>query len=221
MTELLSVATLYRVLDGVGILLFVALVSIFFAVIGGLIMGRLMIVKNKYIQYLCRFFLESVRIVPLIAWLFIIYYGIPSAFNVHIGSIVCGIVVFSMWGIAEMGDLVRASILNIPKHQRESALALGFNMWQIEYYIIIPQALKALIPSSINLFGRIIKTTSLLPLIGVVEILKVGQQLIEVIGRYDANINFIVYGAILIIYFMLCYPFSYIGSVLEKRFITQ
>lgn len=221
MTELLNVATLYRVLDGVGILLFVALVSIFFAIIGGLIMGRLMIVKNKYMQYLCRFFLESVRIVPLIAWLFIIYYGIPSALNVHIGSIACGIVVFSMWGIAEMGDLVRASILNIPKHQRESALALGFNMWQIEYYIIIPQALKALIPSSINLFGRIIKTTSLLPLIGVVEILKVGQQLIEVIGRYDANINFIVYGAILIIYFMLCYPFSYIGSVLEKRFITQ
>lgn len=221
MSELLSVAILWRVLEGVGVLLFVSLVSIFFAIIGGLIMGRLMIVKNKCMQYLCKFFLESVRIVPIIAWLFIIYYGIPSAFDVHIGAIACGIIVFSMWGIAEMGDLVRASILNIPKHQRESALALGFNMWQIEYYIIIPQALKALVPSSINLFGRIIKTTSLLPLIGVVEILKVGQQIIEVVGRHDVNVNFVVYGAILIIYFMLCYPFSYIGSTLEKRFITQ
>lgn len=221
MAELLSVATLLRVLEGVGVLLFVALVSIFFAIIGGLVMGRLMIVKSRFVQYLCKFFLESVRIVPLIAWLFIVYYGIPSEFDVHIGSITCGIIVFSMWGIAEMGDLVRASILSIPKHQRESALALGFSMWQIEIYIIIPQALKALIPSSINLFGRIIKTTSLLPLIGVVEILKVGQQLIEVIGRYDTNVNFIVYGAILVIYFILCYPFSYIGSMLEKRFITQ
>ncbi len=221
MAELFSLTTLWRVAEGVGVLLFVALISIVFAIIGGLFMGRLMIVKHKSIQYICKFFLESVRIVPLIAWLFIIYYGIPSAFDVHIGALTCGIIVFSMWGIAEMGDLVRASILNIPKHQRESALALGFHAWQIEYYIIIPQALKALVPSSINLFGRIIKTTSLLPLIGVVELLKVGQQLIEVFGRYDTNINFIVYGAILLIYFMLCYPFSYIGSHLEKKFITQ
>ncbi|MCI7411520.1 amino acid ABC transporter permease [Helicobacter bilis] len=221
MGELFSLTTLWRVLDGVGVLLFVALISIIFSVVGGLIMGRLMIVKSKIMQYICRFFLESVRIVPLIAWLFIIYYGIPSSFDLHISAISCGIIVFSMWGIAEMGDLVRASILNIPKHQRESALALGFSTWQIEYYIIIPQALKALMPSSINLFGRIIKTTSLLPLIGVVELLKVGQQLIEVVGRHDTSVNFIVYGAILLIYFMLCYPFSYIGNYLEKKFITQ
>lgn len=221
MNELVSLATLSRVMEGVGVLLFVALISIVFSIVGGLLMGRLMIVRNRFMQYLCRFFLEGVRIVPLIAWLFIIYYGIPSAFDVHIGAIACGIIVFSMWGIAEMGDLVRASILNIPKHQRESALALGLSTWQIEYYIIIPQALKALVPSSINLFGRIIKTTSLLPLIGVVELLKVGQQLIEVFGRHDTSVNFIVYGAILIIYFLLCYPFSYIGNHLEKKFITQ
>lgn len=221
MNELFSLTTFFRILDGVGVLLFVALISIVFSVIGGLILGRLMIVKNKFMQYLCRFFLESVRIVPLIAWLFIIYYGISSAFDIHIGALLCGVIVFSMWGIAEMGDLVRASILSIPKHQRESALALGFNTWQIECYIIIPQALKALIPSSINLFGRIIKTTSLLPLIGVVELLKVGQQLIEVFGKYDTSINFIVYGAILCIYFLLCYPFSYLGNYLEKRLITQ
>ena len=195
MGELFSLTTLWRVLDGVGVLLFVALISIIFSVVGGLIMGRLMIVKSKIMQYICRFFLESVRIVPLIAWLFIIYYGIPSSFDLHISAITCGIIVFSMWGIAEMGDLVRASILNIPKHQRESALALGFS--------------------------RIIKTTSLLPLIGVVELLKVGQQLIEVVGRHDTSVNFIVYGAILLIYFMLCYPFSYVGNYLEKKFITQ
>ena len=135
MGELFSLTTLWRVLDGVGVLLFVALISIIFSVVGGLIMGRLMIVKSKIMQYICRFFLESVRIVPLIAWLFIIYYGIPSSFDLHISATTCGIIVFSMWGIAEMGDLVRASILNIPKHQRESALALGFSTWQIEYYI--------------------------------------------------------------------------------------
>ncbi len=221
MSGLFSISVLISVLHGVSILLLVALISILFAVIGGLIMGRLMIAKSKFIRFVCKFFLESVRIIPLIVWLFIVYYGVPSIFDIHIGGLLSGIIVFSLWGIAEMGDLVRVSILSIPKHQRESALALGFNTMQIEFLIILPQALKALVPSSINLFGRIIKTTSLLPLIGVVELLKVGQQLIEVFGRHDTSINFIVYGAILLIYFILCYPFSYFGNRLENKFITQ
>lgn len=221
MTELFSLTTFYRIVDGVSVLLFVSLVSILFTIIGGLILGRLMIVHNTIVRSLCKIFLETVRIIPLIAWLFIVFYGIPSVFDIHISNTTSAIIVFSMWGIAEMGDLVRASILNVPKHNRESALALGLNAFQIEYYIILPQALKSLTPSSVNLFGRIIKTTSLLPLIGVVELLKIGQQLIEVFGKHDVHVSFVVYGMLLLIYFMLCYPFSYIGDYLEKKFQTS
>lgn len=221
MTELFSITTLLRLLEGVSVLLFVALVSIIFSVIGGLLLGRFMIAKNIIVRGMCRIFLEVVRIIPLIAWLFVVFYGIPSIFDIHISGVTSGIIVFSLWGIAEMGDLVRASILSVPKHNRESALALGFNTWQIEVFIILPQALKSLVPSSINLFGRIIKTTSLLPLIAVVEVLKVAQQLIEVYGKSDVSVSFIVYGMLLIIYFILCYPFSYLGNYLEKYFQTH
>ncbi|RDU67006.1 amino acid ABC transporter permease [Helicobacter didelphidarum] len=220
MIELLNFTTISRIFDGVFVLLFVAFLSIFIATFCGLIMGRVMIVKNILLYVICKLFLEIVRVIPLIAWLFIIFYGIPSTFNIHINAFMSAIIVFSMWGTAEMGDLVRASILSIPKHQRESALALGFNAFQIEIFVILPQALKALIPSAVNLFGRIIKTTSLLSLIGVVELLKVGHQLIEVFGKNDHNISFIVYGGILVIYFCLCYPFAYLGNYLEKRLKT-
>lgn len=214
--ELFSLTTLFRVLSGLYELLFISFISIIIAIFGGLIMGRCMLVRG-ILGILCKVFLESVRIIPLIAWLFIVYYGISASFNLHISSSVCAIIVFSLWGVAEMGDLTRSGILNVPKHQRNSALALGFNALQIELFIIFPQALIHILPSMVNLFGRIIKTTSLLPLIGVVEILKVGQQLIEVFSKNDAHISFIIYGSILIIYFLLCYPFALLANFLDKK----
>lgn len=214
--ELFSLTTLFRVLSGLYELLFISFISIIIAIFGGLIMGRCMLVRG-ILGILCKIFLESVRIIPLIAWLFIVYYGISASFDLHISSSVCAIIVFSLWGVAEMGDLTRSGILNVPKHQRNSALALGFNALQIELFIIFPQALIHILPSMVNLFGRIIKTTSLLPLIGVVEILKVGQQLIEVFSKSDAHISFIIYGSILIIYFLLCYPFALLANFLDKK----
>lgn len=214
--ELFSLTTLFRALSGLYELLFISFISIIIAIFGGLIMGRCMLVRG-ILGILCKVFLESVRIIPLIAWLFIVYYGISASFDLHISSSVCAIIVFSLWGVAEMGDLTRSGILNVPKHQRNSALALGFNALQIELFIIFPQALIHILPSMVNLFGRIIKTTSLLPLIGVVEILKVGQQLIEVFSKSDAHISFIIYGSILIIYFLLCYPFALLANFLDKK----
>lgn len=217
--ELFTLTTLLRVLSGLYELLFVSFVSILIAVFGGLIIGRFMVARG-ILGFCCKVFLEIVRIIPLIAWLFIVYYGVSAAFDLHISSTLSAIIVFSLWGVAEMGDLVRAAILNVPKHQRESAQSLGFNALQIELFIIFPQAIIHILPSMVNLFGRIIKTTSLLPLIGVVEILKVGQQLIEVFGKSDSSISFIIYGSILIIYFLLCYPFALLANFLEKRLRT-
>lgn len=226
--ELFSIATLMRVWEGILALLQVSAISIIFSVIFGLILGRCMVTNpylkspisraiSSFLRIFSKAFLEIIRIIPLIAWLFIVYYGIAAAFNLHISSNLCAIIVFSAWGAAEMSDIVRSSILSVPRHQRESSLALGFSSLQIELFIILPQALIHILPSSVNLIGRIIKTTSLLPLIGVVEILKVGQQLIEVFSKSDANISFIVYGLILLIYFCLCYPFAYLAMILDKK----
>ena len=89
------------------------------------------------------------------------------------------IIVFTFWGTAEMSDLVRGALISIPKHQYESSEALGLSKVQTYWYIIIPQTLRRLIPLSINLITRMIKTTSLILMIGVVEVLKVAQQIIE------------------------------------------
>ena len=97
----------------------------------------------------------------------------------HLSGETASIIVFVLWGTAEMSDLVRGALIVIPKHQYESAEALGMSRAQTYSSIIIPQTVRRMTPLSINLITRMLKTTSLVLMIGVVEVIKVAQQIIE------------------------------------------
>lgn len=149
--------------------------------------------------------------------LFIAYFGITRAFDINLSGFAASVIVFILWGTAEMGDLVRGALISIPKNQYESAEALGLSRRQMYRFIIIPQSLRRLLPPAINLFTRIIKTTSLVVLIGVVEMLKTGQQIIEA-NRYTApDAALWIYAAIFFLYFLACYPLSRMAAYLEKK----
>ena len=122
-----------------------------------------------------------------------------------------------LWGTAEMGDLVRGALGSIEKHQIESALALGLKRRQVFFYIELPQGLRRVLPGAINLFTRMVKTSSLAALIGVVELVKVGQQIIEnsLLTRPDAPLW--IYGLIFVLYFLICYPLSLLSARLERK----
>ena len=108
-------------------------------------------------------------------------------------------------------------MISIPKHQYESGAALGLENMQIYRYIIIPQTIRRLIPLAINLATRMIKTTSLIVLIGVVEVLKVGQQIVEA-NRYTVPDSALwIYATIFFLYFIVCWPISFLASRLEKK----
>ena len=126
-------------------------------------------------------------------------------------------IVFTLWGTAEMGDLVRGALISIPKHQYESGAAIGLTKWQVYRYIIIPQILTRLIPLAINLTTRMIKTTSLVALIGVVEVLKVAQQIIEANRMASPNAAFGIYLTVFLLYFLACWPISLLAGYLEKK----
>ncbi len=131
--------------------------------------------------------------------------------GINITGEIAAVLVFSLWGTAEMGDIVRGAIQSLPKVQLDSAESLGLNKLQIYRYVLLPQALKRIMPAGINLITRIVKTTSLVVLIGVVDIVKRGQQIIE--RTKDA---FLVYAIIFLIYFIICFPLSYYSKKLEK-----
>lgn len=207
---------LLLLLDGLWVTLRIALISIFFSVILGLVLGIIMSSKNIIIKIISKIYLESFRIIPIIVWLFFIFFWIPMGTGLNIGGESAAILAFSLWGAAEMGDLVRGTIESLPKIQVDSAKSLGLNQIQTYRYVLIPQALKRILPSAINLSTRIIKTTSLVVLIGVVDVVKRGQQIIE--RTKDA---LLIYALLFFIYFIICYPLSYFSKKLEKLNTTN
>ena len=206
-----------RLLQGLGTTLTISLLSVAGSCILGLFVGLIMTLKNPFIQLLSKFYLEFMRIMPQLVLLFIAYFGIAKAFNIHISGFTASLTVFILWGTAEMGDLVRSAVESIPENQYESAAALGFSKFQMYRFIIIPQAVGFLLPPSINLFTRIIKTTSLVVMIGVVEVLKTGQQLIEANRYTSPDAALPMYGLIFFLYFFSCWPLSKLSSYLEKK----
>lgn len=209
-------ANLTRLFGGLLVSLKIAFLAVLISMVGGVFFGMLMNSKNMLIRAICRIILESVRIVPQLVWLFVFYFETTKAFHIHVEAETASIIVFSLWGIAEMGDLVRGAITSLPIHQWESGFAIGLTKAQLYRYIILPQAVRRLLPPAINLVTRMIKTTSLVVLIGVIEVLKVGQQVIEVSIFSAPDAAFWVYGFIFFLYFIVCWPISLTAKWLEN-----
>lgn len=209
-----------RLLEGLSVSLKLAFLSMIFSIILGFFMGIVMVGKNKMLLAVCRMYLEIVRIMPQLVLLFLVYFGAAKHLGVDISGELAAVIVFTFWGTAEMGDLVRSALISTPKHQYESGYSLGLTKLQVYWHIILPQTVRQLLPSAVNLFTRMIKTTSLVVLIGVAEVVKVGKQIIDA-SRYDnPKAALWIYGTIFILYFVVCYPISKLSAVLEKRLKT-
>ena len=206
-----------RLLGGLWVALRISLISVAISLVLGVLVGILMTKKNRGIRIFTRLYLEIVRIMPQMVLLFIVFFGATRIFGWNLDAELSSVIVFTFWGTAEMGDLTRGALLSIPRHQYESAAALGLTSWQTSIYVIVPQTIWRLIPQSINLITRMIKTTSLVMLIGVVEVLKTGQQIIEANRTSSPQAAFGVYAVIFLLYFLACWPISLAAKRLERK----
>ena len=214
---LLNPHTITRLLKGLSVTLRVSLISVALSILFGLVFGWIMTKKSPVIKILSKIYLEFMRLMPQLVLLFIVYFGMARALGVHISGFNAAIIVFTLWGTAEMGDLVRGAISSIPKHQYEAAQSIGLTRLQVMGYVVLPQALRRLIPQAMNLVTRMIKTTSLIALIGVVEVIKTGQQIVEAVRLEFASAALWIYLVILILYFLVCYPLSKWAGHLEEK----
>lgn len=206
-----------RMLEGLWVTLRISLIAVVLSVPLGILFGMFMTLNNPISKAVSRVYLEVIRIMPQLVLLFIAYFGVTRAFGLNLSAEVSAIIVFILWGTAEMGDLVRGALISIPRHQYESAAALGMTKAQTFFHIIVPQTLRRLLPLTINLTTRMIKTTSLVVLIGITEVLKVGKQIIDA-NRFDYPTAALwVYGVIFLLYFLACWPISTLAKKLENR----
>ena len=206
-----------RLLAGLWVTVRISLISVVLSIVLGLLFGMFMTLKNPAAKVISRVYLDFIRIMPPLVLLFLMYFGVPRAFGLNLSAELSAVIVFTLWGTAEMGDLVRGALISIPKHQYDSAAALGMTKLQTFVLIIVPQTLRRLLPLAINLTTRMIKTTSLIALIGIVEVLKVGQQIIDA-NRFDYPTAALwIYAVVFFLYFFICWPISMAAKKLEEK----
>lgn len=214
---LLKGNNLGRLFGGLAVALKISLLSVCISLVLGTVLGSLMNDRHPLIKGVLRGYLEIVRIMPQLVLLFLAYFGTTRVLGINISAETASVFVFSFWGTAEMSDLVRGALSGIPSVQYESSMALGLSDLQTLVFVILPQIIRRMIPLSINLITRMIKTTSLVMMIGIVEVLKVGQQIIEANRKIDPNAAFGIYFTVFVLYFVVCWPISRLSKYLEKK----
>ncbi|OLS60061.1 amino acid ABC transporter permease [Pseudomonas putida] len=186
--------------------------GILFATLGGVLYGVLATLGKRGVNIVLRIYLELFRAIPVLVWLYLLFFGLPIFLGISLPSFWCAVLVLALWGASEVGEVVRGALLSLPRGQREAGLSIGLSGWQLYGYVLLPQALKRMTPPTINVYTRIIKTSSLAVLIGVVDVIKVGQQIIE--RTYE---SVLIYGALFLFFFLICYPLSAASRALERR----
>ncbi|WP_327439352.1 amino acid ABC transporter permease [Pseudomonas donghuensis] len=190
----------------------ISALGILFATLGGVLYGVLATLGKRSVNVLLRIYLELFRAIPVLVWLYLLFFGLPIFFALSIPSFWCAVLVLSLWGASEVGEVVRGALQSLPRGQREAGLSIGLSGLQLYGYVLLPQALKRMTPPTINIYTRIIKTSSLAVLIGVVDVIKVGQQIIE--RTYE---SVLIYGVLFLFFFFICYPLSAASRALERR----
>lgn len=197
-----------RILDGLWTSVWISVVSLAVGLILGTLFGILRTMPNKIIRFILRLYLEFFRIVPTIVLLYLFYYILPRSFHIDWPASWMAILAFALWVAAEFSDIVRGALESVPAVQRESGLALGLSPTQLFRHILLPQAMKLELPATINLATRVIKTTSLLMMISIMDVIAVGQQIIEANNQKYPTAVFWIYGLIFVLYFVIDYPLS-------------
>ena len=163
------------------------------------------------IQFILSIYVEVFRGTPLLVQLFFVYYGLPSL-GIKLDPIVAAIVTMGLNSGSYLSENVRAAILAVDKGQYEAAHMLGYNSFQTNIHIVLPQAMRIAIPSFMNGFSSIIKETSIVSVLPVVELTKLGNQVYA--KTYHPFEIYILLG---IIYFVLTYSLTFFAKWLERR----
>jgi polar amino acid transport system permease protein len=163
-------------LMGLKTTLIISSISIVVSVMVGTIAGLMRVSKNKFLYYTSTVYIECIRGTPLMQQLLFIYFGIGMIINIP--AIAAGIISLSIFVGAYIAEIIRAGIESIPKGQTEAALSLGMNYFQIMRYVILPQAIRVVLPPICSQFITLIKDSSLVSLISITDLTYMSRKIV-------------------------------------------
>ncbi len=205
-------------LEAMGQTLIMAFYSLIFASVIGLVFGMLSVLKNKVCNIIAQIFVDIIRGVPMIVLAFFVFFGIPYAFKNFLGTnftftaLQAGIICLSLNCGAYMSEIIRAGIQSVDVGQMEAARSLGIPYWKAMQKVVLPQAIRTMIPSIINQFIITLKDTSILSVIGFPELVNAAKNVIAINFK-----SFQVWFIVGIMYLIVITILSKIAKALERR----
>lgn len=227
----------YMLHTGLKNTLIIAGVSVVLSVLVGVLLGTLLTLKFLPIQAAIRGYIELWRGLPIIVTIFILFFGLPTLADelnieaLRLSEIKAAILGLTLWGSAQIAEATRGAVQSIPKEQHEASAALGFGWVGQHVFVILPQALRRLLPPLVSLSVNIIQNSTLAQILGVPEILETAErsterlsfptvdpETLEVEGGGD-NHAFEIYGAVFVLFFLISFPLTRLAAFLERRLV--
>jgi len=213
----------YMAREGLVTTLKIAGLSVLGSAVVGVVLGTLLTIDFLPSRGLIRLYIEVWRGLPILVTIFIIFFVLPS-YEIRFTPVISGSIGLTLWGSAQVAEATRGAVVSIPREQHEAAAAVGFGWVGSHAYVILPQALRRLLPPLVSLLVNVIQNSTLVALIGGIELLQAGKLQIEGlqlppptgIGELHA---FEIYGAVLGAFFCISFPLTRLAAHLEKRLL--
>ena len=205
-------------LAAMGQTLLLALCGLFFGCILGIIFGLSSVVNSKISRTISVIYVNLIRGVPMIVLAFFVFYGVPYGLRNIFGlkfvltPLQAGTICLALNCGAYMSEIIRAGIMSIDPGQMEAARSLGLSYWRSMFRVVLPQAIKNMIPSIVNQFIITLKDTSILSVIGFPELVNKAQNVIAITFK-----SFEMWGIVAVMYLVVILALQQVANALERR----
>lgn len=193
------------------------------SLIMGMTFALMRLSKNTLLRLAALIYIEFWRGVPMIVTILVVYFAFPGLIKftgLEISSFNAMLVACVLWTSANASEIIRGGILSLPEGQTEAADSLGMTYVQRMRLVILPQALKIMIPPMIGLFTLLLKGTAIGFIIEYRELIRVAQITIErMVAGGDHMASIKIYSLVIILYFIMCYPLSKLSLYWERKLI--
>ena len=190
----------------------ISLISIIISVVAGVVVALLALSKRRAVRAINRFYVEVFRAIPLLVLLLWVYYGLPVVLGLQFGVFAAGVIALSLSDSAFEAEIFRGGIQSVERGQPEAAQALGLTSWQTMRLVVLPQALRRILPALGNQFVYVLKMSSLISVIGLQDLTRRANELTLVEYR-----PLEIYTALVIEYLLLILVVSWMVRKLEQR----
>jgi His/Glu/Gln/Arg/opine family amino acid ABC transporter permease subunit len=203
----------------------VAAIALAGSVLVGVVFGTLITIRFLPLQALIRLYIEVFRGLPILVTVFIVYFGLGEvAPQLEFDPLGAAAIALILWGSAQLAEATRGAVQSIPREQHEAASALGFGWVGAHGFVILPQALRRLLPPLVGLLVNIIQNSTLAQAIGGIEVLQAAKSQTERptffppagIGEIHA---FEIFAGVMVLFFVISFPLTRLAAYLEKRLV--